>query len=428
MLRRSRDRRAAIASGFGVSQRLVQVASTLVVMPVLLHALGAERFGVWGAAASLAWMVFLADLGTGSALVTLVARAIALDHPDEARRQIAGALTLGISLGFLSLVVIAAAWGWQKSSVGTAYLIACAGLAVNLPLNSANNVWMALQEGYFSSFWELMQTVVTTVALIAATFYTQDVRVFVALVYGGLVVSNLGSLIHLYLRHPELRPERFPERWSATRDVVSSGLMFFLMGVAGSLTFVLDNVLSLELLGPHASAQMTIAMRICMTGMGMLTAMAQPLWPAFADAAHRADHQWVMHKLAWGMALLTGATVLGSVILLLWGKTLLKLWLHTDLGIGIGLLAAVAVWMLAQALFRVPHNLMNGLLLVRFQTVTFVVSLAAALALKFVLAGPLGVAGILWGTNVTMLLIVMPASMWRIRRWATDPKPEQLPA
>ena len=84
-------------------------------MPVLLHALGAERFGVWGAAASLAWMVFLTDLGTGSALVTLVARAIALDHLDEARRQIAGALTLGISLGLFSLVLIAAAWGWQKS-------------------------------------------------------------------------------------------------------------------------------------------------------------------------------------------------------------------------------------------------------------------------------------------------------------------------
>ncbi len=75
-----------------------------------------------------------------------------------------------------------------------------------------------------------------------------------------------------------------------------------------------------ELLGPQASAQMTIAMRICMTGMGMLTVIAQPLWPAFADAAHRADHQWVMHKLAWGMALLTGVTVLGSVILLALGR------------------------------------------------------------------------------------------------------------
>jgi O-antigen/teichoic acid export membrane protein len=307
------------------------------------------------------------------------------------------------------------------------YLISFAGLAVNLPLSSANNIWMALQEGYFSNTWELVQTVVTTVALIVATFYTKDVRVFVALVYGGLVISNLGSLVHLYLRHPELMPKRL-ERWSAAREVVSSGLMFFLMGIAGSLTFMLDNVLALQLLGPQASAQMTIAMRICMTGMGMLTVIAQPLWPAFTDAAHRADHHWVMHKLAWGMALMTGVTVAGSVILLVWGETLLRLWLHTDLGIGMGLLWAVAVWIVAQALFRVPHNLMNGLLLVRFQILVFTLATAIALALKFALASPLGDAGILWGTNLTMLLIVMPACLWRIWRWAKHLKAAELPA
>jgi len=428
MRRDSRNRRAAASAVMGVTQRLVQAGCTLILMPVLLHALGPVRFGVWGAAASLAWLVFLADFGTGSALVTLVARAIALDRLDEARRQVAGALTLGFSLGLFFLVLTGTMWGWRGAANSAVYLIAFAGLAVNLPLSSANNIWMALQEGYFSSTWELVQTLVTTVALIAATFYTKDVRVFVALVYGGLVMSNLGSLFHLYLRHPELRPERLPERWSATRDVVSSGLMFFLMGVAGSLTFILDNVLALELLGPKASAQMTIAMRICMTGMGMLTAIAQPLWPAFADAAHRADHQWVMHKLAWGMTLMTGVTVAGSAILLVWGETLLKLWLHTDLGIGIGLLWAVAVWIIAQALFRVPHNLMNGVLLIRYQTVVFAATLGLALALKFVLASSLGVAGILWGTNLTMFLIVLPACLWRIWRWSKHSKAGVLPA
>ncbi|MGD0893308.1 MAG: lipopolysaccharide biosynthesis protein [Terracidiphilus sp.] len=422
MRRDSRNRKALASAGVGITQRLAQAGCTLILMPMLLHALGAARFGVWGAAASLAWLAWIADLGTGSALVTLVARAIALDRLDEARRQVAGALTLGFSLSLFFLVLTGAAWRWRGAGDLAVYLIAVAGLAANLPLSSANNIWMALQEGYISSAWELVQTVATTVALIAATFYTKDVRVFVALVYGGLVMSNLGSLIHLYLRHPELRPERLPERWAAAHDVISSGLMFFLMGIAGSLTFILDNVLALQLLGPQASAQMTIAIRICMTGMGMLTAMAQPLWPAFADAAHRADHQWVMHKFAWGMALITGVTVAGSAILLVWGETLLKLWLHTDLGIGIGLLSAVAVWVVAQALFRVPHNLMNGLLMIRYQTIVFAAALGAAFALKFLLARSLGVAGILWGTNLAMFLIVLPACLWRIWQWAKDSK------
>ncbi len=70
----------------------------MVLMPVMLHALGPARFGVWGAAASLAWLSGVMDIGTGSALVTLVARAVARGHGHEARRHVAGALTLGTGL------------------------------------------------------------------------------------------------------------------------------------------------------------------------------------------------------------------------------------------------------------------------------------------------------------------------------------------
>lgn len=407
------------SAGMGVTQRLVQVGCTLILMPVLLHALGTAGFGIWGAAASLAWLVTLADFGAGSALVTLVAREIALERVHEARRHVAAALTLSGALAAVFLLLIGSVWGARAwGTAGTLYLIAFAGLAVNLPLNSANNIWMAMQEGYTASTWELVQTAITTAGLLAAALYTRDLRVYVGLVYGGMVAANLGSLVHLWLRHPELRPERLPERWAAMRELAGSGMLFFLMGVAGGLSFMLDTVLALQLLGPRASAQMTIAMRICMTGVGMLTVMAQPLWPAFTDAAHTAERPWVMHKLRWGTALLTAITCVGGVALVGWGGPLLRLWLHDDLGIGRGLLAAIAAWILVQAMIRVPHILLNGLLLVRFQTVVLAIALVAAFALKFALAGRLGAAGILWGTTLSVLVIALPALLWRVRRWA----------
>lgn len=426
MKRHSRNRRAVASAGFGIAQRLAQVACTLILVPALLHALGTVKFGVWGAAASLAWLVSLVDFGAGSALVTLVAREMALERVHEARRQIAAALTMSGALALLFLLLIWAAFSWHGwGPNGAVYLIAFAALAINLPVNSANNVWMALQEGYFSSAWELVQTLVTTAALLLATLYTRDVRVYVALVYGGLVISNLGSLIHLFLHHRELRPERLPARWPAMRELVGSGMLFFLMGVVGGFSFMLDTVLALELLGPQVAAQMTIAMRICMTGMGMLTVIAQPLWPAFTDAVHTADSHWVMHKLAWGTALLTGVSAAGGLILVMWGGPLLRLWLHTDLGIGTGLLAAISAWILVQAMIRIPHLLLNGLLEVRYQAVVLTIALAAAFALKFELAASLGAAGILWGTTLSVLLIALPAILWRIWRWARLAKMEQ---
>jgi hypothetical protein len=55
--------------------------------------------------------------------------------------------------------------------------------------------------------------------------------------------------------------------------------LFFALGATGSLAFLFDNVLALQLRGSEAAARMTIAMRICMTSAAMLVVLSQPLWP-----------------------------------------------------------------------------------------------------------------------------------------------------
>jgi O-antigen/teichoic acid export membrane protein len=175
--------------------------------------------------------------------------------------------------------------------------------------------------------------------------------------------------MHLLLLHPELRPQGLPDSLASIREVAGSGILFFILNITAGLTFMLDNVLALQLLGPEASARMTIAMRICMTAIGMLAVLSLPLWPAFTDAAHTADRRWIRQTLLRGSALLASATVAGSAVLILFGQPLLRLWLHADLGIGQPLLWAISVWVLAEALARVPNLLLNALALVRFQIV-----------------------------------------------------------
>lgn len=255
-------------------------------------------------------------------------------------------------------------------------------------------------------------------SLAIATALTRDVLVYVIVVYAGLVLANLGSLIHLFLLHPELRPRGLPESLASVREVGESGMLFFILGITGNLSFMLDNVLALQLLGPEASALMTIAMRICMTAVGALAVLSQPLWPAFAEAAHQSDRQWIRRNLLRGSALLVGATAAGCAVLLLFGERLMRLWLHANLGFGAAMLWAISAWLLTQALLRVPSLLLNGLMLIRFQIGVFSVATAIALALKFILAPRLGVAGILWGTSIPVFFIAIPASVWRIYQWA----------
>jgi len=140
-LGQKRNRRVVVSASVGVFQRLVQVGSTLVLMPLLLRVLGPAQFGVWGAAASLAWLSGLVDIGTGTALVTLVARSSTIERAEQARRHIAGALSIGGGLAGLMLLAafVASINGRVGGSAGP-YFIAEMGLAVNLPLNASNNV------------------------------------------------------------------------------------------------------------------------------------------------------------------------------------------------------------------------------------------------------------------------------------------------
>jgi O-antigen/teichoic acid export membrane protein len=422
-----RDRRIAMAASAGVFQRAVQMASTLVLMPLLLHVLGVAQFGVWGAASSLAWFSGLADIGIGTALVTLVARSAATRDNEAARTHIAGALSFGSIIATLILMIAAGSWVLAGRQAGAGpYLIAIAGLALNIPLNSANNVWMGLQKGFVSGFWELVQTLLTLAGLLAAAAITRDVRFYVAIVYGAIVVANAGSLIHLFVVHPELRPRRLVP-WAAVRQVIREGFLLFLLNLSGGLSFLLDNILALHLLEPEALARMTIALRICMSGLGVLVVMAQPLWPAFTEAAESFDPHWIRSRLLHGMAVLVGIAAGSSSVLLVFGERLLRLWLHSRLSFDGTLLWAIAGWIVTQAVVRVPNLLLNALSIIRYQIVVTATTTILALGLKFVLAPYLGVAGMLWATSATILVVALPAVLWRIGRWYSTPGGRKLP-
>ena len=425
---RGRNRRIIASSSLGIFQRIVQVVCTILVMPAMLRALGPAQFGIWGAAASVAWFAGLADIGTGAALVTLVARRSASDGLEACRRYLAGALTLGFVIAGLIIcmaVGISRLGTFQVESWAT--LIAVSGLAFNVPLSAANNFWIGLQKGYIAAGWDLVQTLATTAGLLVASTYTSNVLVYVSIVYAGLVLANLGSLIHLFLKNPELRRHLFDHPVERVKEVAGHGIMYFLLNLMVGLSYLGDNVLALVLLGPEASARMTIALRICVTALGLLTVLSQPLWPAFAEAAENADRHWIRKIVLRGTVMLVGATAAGSILVVGTGERLLRLWLSNDLGIGRALLWAIGGWTLAQAAIRVPHLLLNGLSILRFQILLFTGVTLLSLVLKVALSSQLGVAGILWGTAIPLFLIALPALFWRIRILQSDlPQPLNL--
>jgi O-antigen/teichoic acid export membrane protein len=419
---RERNRRMLFASGVGLVQRIAQIGASLIILPLALHVLGVSGFGVWGAATSLAWLSGMLDLGLGSALITLIPRTISAGKNEEARSHVAAALVCGCGL---SVAIVIAGAGLVKMGMqpkdASPFLIAVVGLALNVPLSIAGNVWFGLQKGHVAGGWELAQTLLTLGLMLAAAEFQGGVIAMVCAVYGAQVLANCASLVHLLARHPEIRPRRkSPSRLSLQVVVGQSGLLFAL-SVAVACSYMFDNLLTLHWLGPAASAQMTMAMRLCTTAAGLIGVLTQSFWPAFVEAETVGDRRWALSTLFWGTVFVMVLAMAGAALIVQFGTPVLTWWLHSDIGIRSGLLWATGIWIVVMCTPRVPALLFTAALILRFQLIAAIAALVLAMMLKFVLAGRFGVAGILAATPISWFLIMWPAYLWLTLRWRSKP-------
>lgn len=412
-----RGRRLFTASFAGVAQRVAQLLSSLITLPLALHTLGVAGFGVWGAATSLAWLSGLLTLGFGSALLALLPRGLAAGEVAQNRGYVSASLYGGAVLAAaLILGGMIAVRLFGAALPRAPFLLAGISLILNIPFCIGTELWLALQKGHVAAFWATVQTLLSLGFIVLGALCGAGVTLMVAAIYGPLLLASAGSLAHVFLTHPHVRPlRRLP--LPALRMVLAQGGMLFAVTIASTCASAFDNVMALSWLGPDASAQMAVAMRVCITATGMVSALTLPFWPGFADALASHDHGWVRRIFLSGMAAVAGLAVGGSALLVAFGGPVLHWWLHQDLRLGQGLLWAMAGWIVAMSLTNVPASLLNAALRLKPQFLILAVAAVLGFVLKFFAAKSFGVTGILLVSPLLWFVLVVPAYVglaWRV--------------
>jgi len=415
-----RNRRVLLSGATGVLQRLAQLAASLIILPLVLHRLGEAGFGVWGAATSLSWAAGMLDLGLGGALVTLLPAA--RHKGEDMRDYVTACLLVGLAFGLALLAGGAAVLlAWPRLMPSAPFLAAGLCMAINIPLGLAGSLWFGLQKGHVACLWDLVQTGLMLGFIIAGAWAGAGVTVMTLAVFGAGVLANAGSLGHALATQPMLRPKKRPN-FTAIGHALRGGAVLASISIVASCAYVFDNVLTLDWLGPQVAAQMTVALRICITAIGLLVVATQALWPAFVEAVALDDHRWVARTLWRGTVMVGVLACGGSGLIVLAGNRLLALWLHQDLQLPRALFLAIAGWVIVLALPRVAGLLLNAVAQYRGQFIAQVVASALGLGLKPALAATFGAAGLLGATPLAALLILCPAYAWLVWRQVQAPR------
>jgi len=432
-----RYRRAALTAISLFGARGIQVLSSLITVPLTLHYLGLERYGMWMTISLTIAMFSFADFGVGNGLLNAISEAHGRGDRDAAARYVSSA--------FFSLVVLSAAIGlaffavyplidWSRvfnvhSALATAeagptmaVLVVC--FLASLSLGVVQRVRMGYQEGFIDGLWSAAGSVGALVSVIAAVLLKASLPWLVLSMAAVPVVVQSANAITLFrFQRPWLRPRLSLFSRQSAAHIMRTGGFFFVLQVAGAIAYQSDSLILAHILGPESVTRYAVPMRLFMLTPIILGFCFIALWPAYGESLSRGETQWAKTTLFRSIKLGLAVAVPVSILLILFGKSIIRLWVGSEVVPSHLLLLSMGIWAILTAPGGSISSFLNGAGILRFQAVAAMLMMVANIICSIYLTKTVGISGVVWGSIISQTIFILLPTGWYISRLFTNEAP-----
>jgi O-antigen/teichoic acid export membrane protein len=418
---KERYRRVVLTAGSSFVNKAVTILTGLISVPLTVHYLGVERYGLWMTISSTIAFLTFADLGLGNGLLNAVSKANGLDNKTDATTAVSSAffMLLGISLFLFAIFwVIYPHVPWDRvfnvtsdiaiRESGPAMAILILTFLINMPLGIVQRIQMGYQEGYKNQLWLSGGAVLGLAGVLMVIYLKAGLPWLVLAISGGPLLATLlnGFFLFAYSR-PYLFPMWKHFNLSASKNLAGVGLIFFLLQFFAVLGNSADNIVIAQVLGASAVAGYAVTKKLFMIILiGQL--IIQPLWPAFGEAMARKNYKWAKRTLirALKFSLSTGMLALP---LLIFGKGIISFWVGPELVPSSALLIGFFFWVFLANYGGTMAVFLNSGSLVGKQCIIIGTAAISSFVLQIILCGLWGVAGVIWAILIGQgLFFVIP--------------------
>ena len=421
-----RHRRIFRAVASGGAARLLASATTLVSLPLALRYLGAERYGVWATIISIAVWVNLLDLGITNTLTNHISSAFALNDKASAARYFTNALALttglaaiaGAAFAFLLphvnwIALLNVGPNVHAVEVRSTIAVAVGLMLLGLPCNLATRLLAGYQELHRSNFAMCGGALAGVAGLALGVMLRVTMPVLFVLSAGCLTLTNLVLLLATVAWSKSwLLPRPSLLDAGVMKELLSSGSSFFLIQVAGVIVLSSDNVIVSHYLGAAEVTPYSVTWRLVGLTALLQSLIFPALWPAYTEAYARGDYTWVRRTFAIVMKGTIMLNLVFAAVLVVFGRALIRLWAGPAAVPSNSLLIVMVLWSLISGCMSVESCLLAALNRVREQAVLSMLAAALNVALSIMLVRYIGSLGVIGGTVVSYLLVlVVPQSV-----------------
>lgn len=416
-----RHRRIFLTTVASAFSKVVTVGTSLISIPLTLHYLGTERFGLWMTISSVIAMLGFADLGIGNGLLNAISEANGRDDHEAICHYISSAFVILGGIAALILLVfyifnpfvpwadffnVKSPQAIQESGAAIATFVLC--FALNIPAGIIQRVQMGLQMGFIGNLWLAAGSILGLIAVLLVINFEMGLPWLVGAMAGlPVVVAFLNSVFFFSYTKPELKPRLALISRTAMKKIAHTGMLFLVLQLAVSVAFASDNIVIARILGADAVAQYAVPDKLFSVIPTLLGMVLMPLWPAYGEAVSRGDGRWIRKTFKKSLLLSLLFSSVSAVILIFGAQSILSVWVGHEVVPPFMLLLGLGLWKVCEACGTALAMFLNGANIVRVQVILSVLLAVTAISLKILLVGKIGIAGTVWATVIAFSLIVL---------------------
>ncbi len=323
------------ASFTGLAKSIGSALITVIFIPLIIHRIGMENYGVWMLLAVFMGISAVADLGLTKSIVYFIPRQKLQEDINEVYS--AGIFVNGFMILLVAVIGLIVYWSginiWGTNnavSYELGRLLFVCGLVV-----ACSTLVISLYQSVLEAFFKIhivnigffLLTALNYIFVYLLSFFTtkpehfviatSTIYVFIVFLHWAAVRAKTTASLHV-------------PKWETIHMVVKYAFGFFAVGVPWTITYTINRYLVVALGGSAASYGIfDIALKIAFFAMTFLQAFVAPLFSAFVNYGEKRIHE-IQYILKRSLPGLGGAYVLGCFLFFIFGERILALLLKNS--------------------------------------------------------------------------------------------------
>ncbi len=387
--------------------------------PLILRALGTERFGAFRAMADAFAYLWLLEIGLSGSLMTRLVHALGTRNDDAVRRIMASGwraywiIAIAMLFGGAGLTLILPTFLHLRSVNPHEMQMACLVLLINALVTPAalfRALAEARQRGYIVHISQ------TAIALLTVVFAVMAARAGWGL--QGQAAASVGAPLVVLPMLIRDGASRFPGWFRAPLDRETTGSLWglngpmFVIALSARLGTLSDNLLVAGLLSPALVAPFYLTQRLGSALQFQLLNIGSATWAGLSELHLQGKQRAMRERLLELSTIVTAASLVLLVPVAAYNRAFVSLWVGSSMYASdlVTLMGCVNIWL--SALVSLWGWPITGTGSVRLIVPVTLSSLAVNVAVSIVATSRWGIIGPLVGTLAALLGI----SIWAVPR------------